>query len=310
MKFFDNCRFNKITQKSLFCLIMILFSTGFTGCYHRHNNGLFASLKDDNEDVVDLNDNDIGFRIHKENHKGKVFEIFLSLISEDCAESKDFVSISVIYKGLTPECDNHKINLELSSDTGVKVNLEREALSAEDKKTLNESRSSFKGMFTESIWFLISRKDFNKLINSETVSFKLSIPSDNISGNFSQNEMSTVKRLSPKLFKRKPFKGQTIDETKKEMKDLEKAFEEAFIDFKVLSYHAKKADIAKHYNVQLNSEDKNPQTNHKEEVVFPKIKGKKAGALVLGFNDADQLVYIKDMAGSNKVDWLKPEKKK
>jgi len=165
-------------------------------------------------------------------------------------------------------------------------------------------------MFTESIWFLISRKDFNKLINSETVSFKLSIPSDNISGNFSQNEMSTVKRLSPKLFKRKPFKGQTIDETKKEMKDLEKAFEEAFIDFKVLSYHAKKADIAKHYNVQLNSEDKNPQTNHKEEVVFPKIKGKKAGALVLGFNDADQLVYIKDMAGSNKVDWLKPEKKK
>jgi hypothetical protein len=286
-------------------IVLILLSFVFSSCQNRQDIDTYGYNQNKFEDTLEKLS--IGSQIHEQIYEGKKFALSFHILPEEYPNANDSVDISVNYTGLTPEFDNHKANLEFTLDKGEKINLVRPPLTDDQKRIWNENREALKPIFSETIGFVMSKKDFRKLKDSRKILFKFSANSIAIKGELSQNEIDELKKSSDKFLNKKPYKSIATEEPKIEEDNNKDIFgdEGGFEDFYVLSYHANKQDIAKHYKVKLNSTTKNTKTNHIEEIVYPKIDGQVTGPIVLGFNDVDQLVYVRDFFNENKINWLK-----
>lgn len=281
----------------LFALIFI------TGCAIQPSN-----ILNDQHDLTD--DRAIGYTLLTTLHNNKPFEIHITLAEESIPNANNSLILNVYYEGFYPRRVNEESQLKflivLDNGTKTQIVLKGPILSAHDLEEIEKDRKAIKAQWGKAFRdlyqaprsFIISKDDYKKLSQSVSIKYQFKSYGVNVAGEFPPDVILSLKKYSNKFLSSKPYRGQTIDEMKKE-------FQEMFRDFKVLKAGARKSDIEKYFGKKFINNSKNPDTNAYEEVINIKIANMDIGPLIAGFNDKDELVYCRHYYDKNKINWYK-----
>lgn len=279
-------------------LIFLLFLISLIGCTSNIN---YNSLHNGEENNFD-DDVSIGFRALSTLQNNKKFEIWFSLAEQNIDNCKNILILDVNYEGFQPEISKTPIILALDvlSKDDKSMRLEFKSIPFSDKE-LKEIKNEYGGAVTFVISFTITKDDYKRLSNSKSIKYHLTMPPVALNGDFPEESILELQKYSKKLLSPICRKGQTFEEAKKEIK-------QGLNDFVVLKAGALKADLEKHFHTKFENKKKNTETGLYEEVIKTKVFDKELGPLIIGFNEKDELVYVRDVFNKSKIKYLKNQK--
>lgn len=146
--------------------------------------------------------------------------------------------------------------------------------------------------------FFMTHADYVKLSEADRVKYTLRINSETIQGEFSKESLLDFQKFRTKLLSGRCFKWQSTSEFEQEIKM-------GFLDFEILKAGASKLELQKYFNKQFSNTIKDSKTGMYEETVQLKIFGNILDSVIIGFNDADKLVYVRDPQNQSKITYLR-----
>lgn len=256
-------------------------------------------LHDSTESMSD--DGAIGYGILSTKKNNKRFEMSFLLAEENIPDCKNSLLVNVLYDGFEPRklTENIRLKFDLLSkdDKASQIEIKVNVLSAQQLKELNDFTKGMK--VSNSRDFTIKKDDYKNLLNSKSVKYFIQTETHSVSGEFPEESILDLEKYSKKLLTPICFKGQTIEESEKELK-------EGFVDFEVLKAGASKIDIEKHFHTKFRNNVKNPDTGAYEETIIVKLFKQDSGTLIIGFDENNKLIYVRDALDKTKISYLKP----
>lgn len=281
-------------------LILILLC----GC--RNHSPSFFSIQEKN---VVIDSDAIGFfgfyPLSTKAHN-KRFELGFLVAPENVIEANKFIQVQVIYDGFPKVQVGEDIRLTLKgvSEDGknFQINSKSPSPNRESIKQAEKMRKELKGLVANSRSFLITKKEFEQLISSREIKYIIKTGERDIYGEFASPALHMLQANGKVLLSQKPYKVQTVDEMVDQVKyDIK----EAFSDFEVLKKGALKGDLEKYFKTKFFNTIKVASTGAVEEEVIVRLGGKEVGPLILGFDESNRLIYVRDPLCNSRISWLK-----